>query len=81
MTKISAEEARREFSSLLSRVQAGEEIIITRRGKDVVKLSAAVQNKGRFPDLTAFRNKLEQPKEGQETPSETVIKMRKDYRF
>jgi prevent-host-death family protein len=80
MTQISAEQARREFSTVLSRASAGEEIIITRRGKAIVKLSAA-GSENRFPDLTAFRNSLTQPEEGQEAPSETVISMRKDYRY
>jgi prevent-host-death family protein len=38
MIEIAAFDARDKFSRLLDRVQLGEEVIITRRGKPVAKL-------------------------------------------
>ena len=42
MSTIEAIEAKNSFDSLLDRVEAGEEILITRDGKPTVKLSSAV---------------------------------------
>jgi prevent-host-death family protein len=39
MKKVSAHRAKREFSELLSRVERGEEILITKRSKPVALLS------------------------------------------
>lgn len=41
MTTVPAFEAKTHFSALLDRVEAGEEIVITRHGKAVAKLVAA----------------------------------------
>lgn len=41
MTEIALYEAKNRLSELLHRVQAGEEFVITRRGKVVARLSAA----------------------------------------
>lgn len=38
MKSVSAREANQAFSKLLARVAAGEEVIITRRGRPVAKL-------------------------------------------
>jgi len=39
MKKVSAHRAKREFSELLSRVERGEEILITKRSRPVALLS------------------------------------------
>jgi prevent-host-death family protein len=39
MKKVSAHRAKREFSELLSRVERGEQILITKRSKPVALLS------------------------------------------
>lgn len=51
MDEIGAFEAKNRLSALLERVERGEEIVITRRGKPVAKLVPAVPR----PDLTAAR--------------------------
>ncbi len=42
MTEIGAFEAKNKLGQLLDRVEAGEEIVITRRGKPVAKLVSPV---------------------------------------
>ncbi|MGH9339627.1 MAG: type II toxin-antitoxin system Phd/YefM family antitoxin [Acidobacteriota bacterium] len=55
MREISVREARQEFSRIIDAVERGEEIVITRRGRPVVRLSAIEKKAGGFPDLTEFR--------------------------
>jgi prevent-host-death family protein len=38
MAEVGAREANQQFSKLLDRVEAGEEVVITKRGKAVAKL-------------------------------------------
>ncbi len=54
--KITAKEARERFSELLDRAARGEEVIILRRGKPVVRLAPVRTTKtARLPDLSEFR--------------------------
>jgi len=54
-------EARRNITRLLEKINAGEEIILLRRGKPVARM-VQVKNDDReplrFPDRTLFRSKL-----------------------
>jgi prevent-host-death family protein len=52
MKTVSARQANREFSALLSRAERGEEILITKHNKPVAVLSPY-----RSPDMTAERKK------------------------
>ena len=58
MLQVNVKDARSNLSTLLDRVEAGEEIIITRRGKKVAKL-VAPQADNRLPSLENFRSSLE----------------------
>jgi prevent-host-death family protein len=78
LTRVSIREARKDLGSLAERALAGEEVIITRYGKDLVKLVPMPTAQPRLPDLSEFRASLRQPQEGEETPRETVIRMRKE---
>ncbi|MBI4279518.1 MAG: type II toxin-antitoxin system prevent-host-death family antitoxin [Armatimonadetes bacterium] len=53
MIKISATQARNNFGDLLSRAEAGEEIVILRRGKAVARL--VPPRRRRLPSLARFR--------------------------
>ncbi len=61
MQKINVKDARRNISRLLDQVNAGEEIIIFRRGKPVARM-LKVDNQGskpvRFPNRSSFRSRL-----------------------
>jgi antitoxin (DNA-binding transcriptional repressor) of toxin-antitoxin stability system len=50
MKTVSARQANHEFSELLSRVERGEEVLITKRGKPI-----AVLSRYRAPPLTPER--------------------------
>ena len=45
MMEVNVKEARGNFSSLLDRVERGEEIIIKRRGKKIARLISPENNK------------------------------------
>lgn len=61
MQEVNVKEARRNISRLLDAVAAGEEIIILRHGKPVVRMEKVeIQDAKllKFPDRSAFRKKL-----------------------
>jgi prevent-host-death family protein len=76
--KVNTKEARRTLSTLLSRVEAGEEVTITRNGQDVAKLVPVDSTSKVLPDLRAFRASL---RSTGEPASQTVKDMREDYRY
>jgi len=62
MQKISVTKVRRTLGRLLDEVQAGEEVIILRRGKPVARLTQveSLPKEGlRFPDRSSFRAALQ----------------------
>ena len=59
MDQIGAFEAKNKLSALLERVEQGEEILITRRGKPVAKLVPAVPRPDRVAAREAARRILE----------------------
>ena len=71
--KINAKEARDKLSSLLDRVEEGEEIIITRHGKEVARLVKPHKKSKKLPPLDQFRSSI---KIKGEPLSTTVIKGR-----
>ena len=70
--RVSAREARARFRELLDRVAAGEEVILTRRGKEVARLVPPRRRK-RLPDLGPFRASIELKGE---PASRTVARLR-----
>ncbi len=77
MLQVNAKEARSNLSELLNKVEKGEEITITRRGKKVAKL-VSVGIKTTFPSLKDFRQTLSiigKPM------SEEIIDSRKSERY
>ena len=61
MQTVSVAEAKSHLSALLDAVQAGEEIIITRRGKVIARLQPERPN---TPDFSTFRRHRGAWKEG-----------------
>jgi prevent-host-death family protein len=53
--EISAKEARGKLSSLLKRVEKGDEIVVVRRGKQVARLVPFRRKEKRLPQLREFR--------------------------
>jgi antitoxin (DNA-binding transcriptional repressor) of toxin-antitoxin stability system len=60
METISVADAKAHLSELLTKVEAGEEIIITRRGQPVARLERIMRPKkpSPFPSLDALRAKM-----------------------
>ena len=77
MMEVNVKEARGNFSSLLDRVERGEEIIIKRRGKKIARLISPENNKF-LPSLQNFRASI---KLTGDPLSKTVIDLRNEERF
>lgn len=54
-TQISIAQAKAEFAALVSRAEAGEEIIVTRNGKPVARLAPLVEQPVIYGDLVGLR--------------------------
>ena len=57
MLEVNVKEARSKLSELLNKVEKGEEITITRRGKKVARL-VSTRTKATLPSLKGFRQTL-----------------------
>jgi len=76
--EINAKEARNKLSSLLDRVEKGDEIIILRRGKKVARLTSSQDGVKGLPSLKKFRSTLRV----KGLPlSATVIRQRAEERY
>ena len=78
METISVKEARIHLSALIKRAERGEEIVIFRRGKKVVRMISALNETRSPPDLQSFRAKI---KLKGKTLSGTVSVLRQKERF
>jgi prevent-host-death family protein len=78
VAQVTAKEARAHFSALLERAEAGEEIAIYRRGKQVARIVPPRRPAGQLPDLANFRASISV---GGEPLSETVIRQRGESRY
>ena len=76
--KLNIRETREQLSRLLDAVAAGEEVIVTRRGRVAARLVRADENGVRFPDRSALRDALPPM---QESASETVRALRDEARY
>lgn len=57
MIEINVKKARENLSALLDRIEKGEEIIITRRGKRVAYMTSP-EKTGPLPSLEVFRRSI-----------------------
>jgi prevent-host-death family protein len=78
MLEVNVKELRTNLRQIIKRVEAGEEILVTRRGKAVARLSPPQQQPKQRPDLSAFRASI---KIKGEPLSETVIRERREARY
>ena len=56
--EIGMKEARSRLSSLLKQVEAGDEVVVLRRGKKVARLVSFQENGRRLPSLKEFRSTI-----------------------
>jgi prevent-host-death family protein len=78
-TEVSVAEAKARLSELLDRVERGEEIVITRRGRPVARVSG-VRRKLEPIDLAALET-LRATMPFQEQPSVELIREMRDARY
>jgi prevent-host-death family protein len=68
MVQVTVAEAKAQLSSLLDAVEAGEAVVITRRGKPIAELVPRCRVHDLLPQLSALRASLpEQPTSGVDT--------------
>ena len=75
MNKVSVVQAKAHFSEILAKVESGHDVLITRRGAPVARLSGVerVKNPLQLDAIDAFRASL---KPTQERSSELIRRMR-----
>ena len=74
MVTVTLVEAKAHLSELLDKVEAGEQVVITRHGRPVANISPAVPPKKRVPSLAKFRAKM--PRLRNPSTSELLRQMR-----
>ncbi|MBO3707304.1 MAG: type II toxin-antitoxin system prevent-host-death family antitoxin [Candidatus Accumulibacter sp.] len=79
MTTCTVAQAKAHLSELLDRVEKGEELVITRRGKPVASLSP-IRPAPRGPDWTAIRAFRESLPTGGSTATE-LVRASRESRF
>jgi prevent-host-death family protein len=68
MVRVTVAEAKAQLSSLLDAVEAGQAVVITRRGKAIAELVPRLHVRDLLPQLAALRSSLpEQPTSGVDT--------------
>jgi prevent-host-death family protein len=77
MVQVTVAEAKAQLSGLLDAVQAGEAVVITRRGKPIAMLVPRCSVRDLLPQLAALREAL--PKQ-QDSGVETIQVLRDDSR-
>ncbi len=77
MGTVTLAEAKTHLSHLLDQVAAGEEVVITRRGHPVAKISPIVAGKQPVRSLAAFRQTMP-PRTG--SSADLIRRMRDDDR-
>lgn len=74
MLMVTLVEAKTRLSQLLDKVEAGEEVVITRHGRPAARLAAVARPKQPVPDLSAFRAKMPRLRK----PSHILIREMRD---
>lgn len=78
METVSVREARERISWVLDRIEAGEEILILRRGKPAARVSKPKEESVRFRSRAALRGEIPPMRESAST---TVRTLRDEERF
>jgi len=76
--KVNVKEARKNFRALLQLVEAGEEVILLRWGKEVARLVPPKTEEQTLPSLKEFRSSLNVKGE---PLSQKVIQLREEERY
>jgi prevent-host-death family protein len=76
--RVSVREARQNFRRLLDQVQAGDEVVVLRRGVEVGRLVRQKRASARLPNLDSFRASVKM--EGRPLSQDIAVN-RGSYRF
>jgi prevent-host-death family protein len=76
MKHVGIKETRQQLPDLIDRVEAGEEIVITRQGRPVARLVPAPRPRKFLPSLAEFRKRMGRPG----TPAERLLREERDDR-
>ncbi len=74
MKHVGIKQARQELPDLVDRAEAGEEIVITRQGRPVAKITAMPRSPRALPSLAQFRQALR----GNGTPAVELLRRERD---
>lgn len=74
MVTVTLVEAKSHLSKLLDKVESGEDVVITRHGKEVARLSAITRPREPIPPLAAFRARMPRLRK----PSATLLREMRD---
>jgi prevent-host-death family protein len=74
MTTVSVAEAKAHLSALLAKVEAGEDVVITRHGRPIAHVSAVSQPKIPLASLAEFRASMQ----GWSAPSSDLLRQARD---
>jgi prevent-host-death family protein len=78
MQEINIKEARSRFTAILESATKGEDIIITRRGKPIARLTRINENSMPLGSLKEFRTRIDV----KGIPlSDTVVRLREEERY
>jgi prevent-host-death family protein len=77
MEKINVTDTNISLPELLKRIEKGETILITRRGRTVAQLLPVVNPRKRIPSLAAFRKKISQT---ESSPLQILKELREEAR-
>lgn len=77
MLEINVKELRTKLRLIIQQVEAGEEVKITRRGKEVARLVPPRHAPKQFPDLTEFRASIHLKGA---SPLTTLLELREEER-
>ncbi|MBU4009770.1 MAG: type II toxin-antitoxin system prevent-host-death family antitoxin [Proteobacteria bacterium] len=77
MQTVNIKEVRTNLSSLLNRVETGEEIVITRRGNVIAKLVPTKQG-GDLPSMKKFRSSI---RSSEKSLSRSIVDSREKERY
>jgi prevent-host-death family protein len=75
--EVNVKELREQLAHYIAQVEAGEEIVITRRGKVVARLAPPERTAPEFPDLSEFRASIKLKGEG---PLAALLQLRDEAR-
>ena len=78
MVVINIKEARKNFSRLIEKAERGEQVVITRRGREVVRLDRIARQGTHLPPLADFRKEI---RVLGESLSDVVFRGRREERF